>query len=288
MRIFFFLLKEGFRGLVRSKYAGAFSIIIIWISLILVGIGYVGARDMIFAVDNIRSQFDVDIFIHKSANQEEINKFANKLKNMVEIEEVNYISPDSAAKRFHKEFGEDIFDLLEMNPLPPSFTIQLRNIYRNLISIESISRILSKDNIVDEIKYRKKILYLLDKYQRIALSVILLVFASLTLISVILVSNSIKMTIFARRDIISTLKLVGATDNFVKAPFIIEGALQGMIGASLSAGIIYSLFYLLNTQFTSVFDYRAVVSIHFYIFLIIGGSILGISGSTRAIKKFLS
>ncbi len=288
MTILWFLLKEGFRGLIRSKYAGAFSIIIIAIAIILVGFGYVAARDTLFLVDNIRSQFDVDIFIKPTAGTDEIALFNQKLSQMDEVEHLLYISPEDAAEKFKKEFGEDIFDILDYNPLPPSFTISLKPIYRNLISVEAIANFLQADPIVDEVKYRKNFLIILEKYQRILLFSILGVFAALTLVSIILTSNSIKMTIFARCDIISSMKLIGATDRFVKTPFIIEGTLEGLLGAILAGGFIFGCFYLLNTHLQSFFEYQVFVSIRFYLALLIFGTALGLVGSWRAIMKFLA
>ncbi len=287
MTVFWFLIKEGFKGLGRSKYAGVFSIFIIWISLTLVGLGYVIARDMLYAVNNIRAQFDVDIFIHKTASQKQISDFAEYLNNMPEIESLKYISPEQAAQNFKKEFGENIFNILGYNPLPPSFTIRLKEMYRNLVSVESIATNIRKQEIVDEVKYRKKFLMLLEKYQRITLFVVLIIFVSLSIVSILLISNSIKMAIFARREIIDSMKLLGATDRFVKAPFIIEGIIEGFIGASLAALVIYGLFYLQNNYLQSLIEYKAIVSYRYYIALIIVGVFMGLVGSARAIKRFL-
>ncbi len=287
MTILWFLFKEGFKGLLRSKYSGAFSIIIIAISIIMVGFGYIIARDTLFMVENIRSQFDVDIFILSTAGSNDIAVFDKKLRQMNEIDRVIYISPQLAAEKFKKEFGEDIFDVLDYNPLPPSFTISLKPIYRNLMSVEAIANILQRDSVVDEVKYRKNFLIILEKYQRIILVCVLIVFAVLTLISIILTSNSIKMTIFARRDIISTMKLIGATNRFVKTPFVIEGTLEGALGALLAGLIIYGSIYIQNTYLKSFFDYSLNVSYQYYIALLFLGSFLGWIGSRRAILRFL-
>ncbi|MBU0710961.1 permease-like cell division protein FtsX [bacterium] len=287
MTILWFLFKEGFKGLLRSKYSGAFSIIIIAISIIMVGFGYIIARDTLFMVENIRSQFDVDIFILTTAGSDDIAVFDKKLRRMNEIDRVIYISPEIAAEKFKKEFGEDILDILDYNPLPPSFTISLKPIYRNLMSVEAIANILQRDSVVDEVKYRKNFLIILEKYQRIILVCVLIVFAFLTLISIILTSNSIKMTIFARRDIILTMKLIGATNRFVKTPFVIEGTLEGGLGALLAGLIIYGIIYVQNTYLQSFFNYTLIVSYQYYIGLLLLGSFLGWIGSRQAIRRFL-
>lgn len=287
MRVLRFLIKEGFKGLIRSKYSGFFSIIIIMISLILVGFGYIASRDLLFAVENIRAQFDVDIFLYKTAGDEEVNEFAAVLDSMIEIQEIKFISQDDAAMKFKKEFGEDILDLLDENPLPASFTISLKSIYRNIVSVEGIAAILLKYSVVDEIKYRKQFLILLEKYQRYTLIVVLVIFAAFTLISIVLISNSIKMTIFSRRDVISTMKILGATNNFVRAPFVIEGTLQGFLGSCLAVLVILGVLYILNNYFQTVIEYKAIVSHRFYVALVIMGSFMGFIGSIRAIRKFL-
>ena len=287
MNVIGFLMKEGFRGLIRAKYASVFSVIIITLSLMMIGMGYVITRDMIFAVENIRSRFDVDIFLKPDADEQEIQRFHETLRSYAEIDRIHYISPDSAALRFQQEFGEDIFNILDENPLPPSFKIQLKPMFRNLFSVEEISTRLSRQSIVDEIKYRKRFLRLLERYQRIGLLALLGLYAVLTLISIIIISNSIKMTIFARRDAITTMKLIGATNAFIRAPFIIEGTLQGIIGSALAAFALAALFYVFNHYIHSLLEYQFIVSHKFHMALLLLGCLGGFVGSRRAIRRFL-
>lgn len=287
MIVLWFLIKEGFRGLWRSNYAGAFSIIIIALSLILIGFGYVAARDTLVVVENIRSQFDITIFIQRSASIDELENFVKAIGDIKEIEKIVYVSADSAAKQFRAEFGEDIFSILDYNPLPPSFTINLKPAARNLAGVEKIAARLKRFGIVDEVRYRANFLRILEKYQRSIFIAVISVFVILTLISIILASNSIKMTIFSRRNVIATMKLVGATNNFVRAPFMIEGTLEGLIGALLAAGIIALTFYFANNYLQGLTGYRAIVSYRFYGGLIALGGLMGLIGSLRAIRRFL-
>jgi cell division transport system permease protein len=285
--VFWFLFKEGFHGLIRSKYAGAFTILIIWIAMIIVGLSFVGARDTLAAVNKIRSQFDIDIFLHKNATDREIEDFHNFLKNRDELETIKYISPKQAAEIFREEFGEDILDVLEYNPLPPSFTISLKVNYRNTTSVESITANFHKHSAVDEIKYRKQFLYLMEKYQRSIMIVIMIIFLFLTVISVLLISHSIKMSIFARREIVDTMKLIGATDNFIRVPFLVEGFLEGLIASILSSLFIFAIAKIQNNYFQTVFNYHIVLDARFYLTMIVIGSSMGFLGSIKAIKKFL-
>jgi len=287
MTVFFFLIKEGFKGLIRSQYAGLFTIFIISISLILIGLGFVTSRDMVFAVQKLKSQFELEVFLKYAATDREIEQFYAMLDSMPEILHASYISPDSAAKRFKKEFGEDIYSILDYNPLPPSFTIELKPIYRNIVSVEGIIANIRKNPIVDEVKYRRNLLLTLEKYQRIIFVIATLVFLFFTFVSIVLVSNSIKMTIFARRELISTLKLIGATNTFVKVPFFIEGALEGIIGAIISCGFFYALTYVANNFFYHFVYYKIQLDLKFYVGLISLGFLFGLIGSLRTVGKFL-
>jgi cell division transport system permease protein len=105
MIVLWFLIKEGFRGLWRSNYAGAFSIIIIALSLILIGLGYVAARDTLVMVENIRSQFDITVFVQSGADLNELEEFSRELSKIRDIDKIVYISSDSAATQFRTEFG---------------------------------------------------------------------------------------------------------------------------------------------------------------------------------------
>lgn len=287
MTKFWFLFKEGFHGLIRSKYAGAFTILIIWIALIIVGLSFIGARDTLVAVNKIRSQFDIDIFLHKNSTKKEIEDFEKFLEGRDEIETIEYISPVKAAEIFKAEFGDDILDVLEYNPLPPSFTISLKLNYRNTTSVESITTNFRKHSVVDEIKYRKKFLFLMEKYQRSIMVIILTIFVFLTIISVLLISHSIKMSIFARRGIVETMKLIGATDNFIRVPFMVEGLLEGLIASILSSLLILAIGYVQNHYFETVFDYHIVLDFKFYFTMVLLGSVMGFLGSLKAIKQFL-
>ena len=287
MIVFWFLIKEGFRGLIRSNYAGAFSIIIIALSLVLIGFGYVGARDTLVLVENIRSQFDITVFVQRDVSLNDLENFARELGDIKDIEQIVYISADSAATKFRLEFGEDIFNILDYNPLPPSFTLSLKPPSRNLASVDRVATRIKRSAIVDEVKYRKNFLLLLEKYQRLIFFSVITAFALLTLISIILASNSIKMTIFSRREVISTMKLVGATNNFVRAPFLIEGTLEGIIGALLASVVIGLSFHFVNNYLQGLIEYRAIVSYRFYGGQILLGSLMGLVGSLRAIRKFL-
>ncbi len=287
MTVFWFLIKEGFRGLIRSNYAGAFSIIIIAISLIFIGVGYIAARDTLVMVDHIRAQYDINVFLRQGTDQPVIDQLAERLKGNPAVTEVVYVSSDSAAKLFKQEFGQDIFDILEYNPLPPAFTLRLKPAYRNLPSVEAIARQVNTEDIVDEVKYRKNFLLLLEKYQRLIFASVVTIFSLLTILSVILAGNSIKMTIFSRRDVILTMKHVGATNTFVRAPFLIEGTLEGLVGALLAGLTIWVSFHFLNTYFQTIFQYKALASYRFYGGLAGLGSMIGLIGSMRAIRKFL-
>ena len=287
MTILWFLIKEGFRGLGRSGYAGVFSIIIIALSLILIGFGYVAARDTLVMVENIRSQFDITIFVHRNASLTDLENFIEELSYFKEIEKIDYISTDSAAAQFKAEFGEDIFSILDYNPLPPSFTLRLKPQARNLTSIEDLTARIKQYPIVDEVRYRENFLRLLEKYQRLIFIAVVTAFIGLTLISIILASNSIKMTIFSRRNVIATMKLVGATNNFVRAPFLIEGTLEGLIGALLASGVIGLISYFFNNYLQGLTGYQIIVSYRYYIGLLVLGSLIGLIGSMRAIRRFL-
>jgi len=286
--ILLFLIKEGFLNLIRSQYAGLFTIFVIAISLILIGFGFILSRDIIFAVHKIKAQFELEVFLKKASTEQDIEAFQAKLDSMPEVLHATFISEDSAARRFKKEFGEDIYSILDYNPLPPSFTIELKPIYRNLISIEGIAANIRKFPIVDEVKYRKNLLLVLERYQRVVFILAGSIFLFFTIISIILVSNSIKMTIFARRDLIETLKLLGATDIFIKIPYFIEGALEGILGAMIAVIFFYCMGYVINNYLREFLYYEMNLDMTFYISMLVIGFLFGFIGSLRTINKFLS
>jgi len=285
---FGFLVKEGFSGLSRAKFPSFVAILTITISLTLMGVTYLGGTKLVHLFNQVRSGFEVEIFLLPGATEYDRNRIEEKLDSSELVTGFDYISKEDAADRFEKEFGENIYDVLDANPLPASYTVRMdtRNYDHNDVTV--IARELGKMQGVDEVQYKQAVLQLLDRYSSAVLLgggiILVIVFGA----AVLLVGNTIKLSIFAKREVIKIMRLVGATDLFIKTPFIIEGILQGILGAAGALAVLYGIVvgtnYLLGSFLTTelIMDWPLIGGI------IAAGIIFGLVGSARSIRMFIS
>jgi cell division transport system permease protein len=141
---------------------------------------------------------------------------------------------------------------------------------------------------VDDVIYRKQLLEMLDERAMLFLWITLGVGVFITLSSVILVANTIRLAIYAKRKIIQTMKLIGATRTFIRLPFLLEGFLQGLLGGLIAAGIVFVLFNYLEQWLTVSLSEFVHVQPYYYSIIVGVGCVLGLFGSMISVRRFIS
>lgn len=279
----FFLTKEGFAGFKRARLATTITVFTIMLSLTLVGIFGLLVQNLSGTFLRIYNQIHLEVFIDPSLKEGDIRSLQNRIQSLGEVESVTYISPEAALAEFQKDFGEDLIKVLESNPLPPSFRVVLKTGSMRLEKIEALVRQIESFNAVDEVVFQKKIISLLDKYFWVGVIVASALGIAIFLISTLLIFNTIRLTIFSRQTIIEIMRLVGATNAYIKAPFIIEGVLQGLIGSLLAVGLLWLLADVIRTLFMPDF----MISYAFLAAVVLTGMLLGLIGSYISVGKYL-
>jgi len=230
----------------------------------------------------------MEAFLSDALTLVETSIVRDSIASLEGVREVRYVSKDQAAAIFKEEFGEDIHSVLDFNPLPASVKIFLKDGYKNAQEAEKIFEVVRQIHGVDDVIYRKSLLEMLDRGATTFLWLVLGVGLFITISSVFLVANTIRLAIYAKRKIVQTMKLIGATKSFVRGPFILEGLIQGFIGGALAAGILFLVFgYLARWISTELADF-VQVSPYYYGIVVAVGCVLGFVGSTISIRKFLS
>ncbi|MCU0642683.1 MAG: ABC transporter permease [bacterium] len=271
------------RGLRRAKFSTFVSIFTIFISLAVIGLFVVFIFNVNWIMTQIKSRMELEIFIDNSFTKEQIDTLRSQIEEVAGIESVRYVSKEEAAEVFRNEVGRDIFEILDDNPLPPSFQVKLRPEVQTSSRAENISDQLANFDGVDEVLYRRDILVILERYFRLFLIISLGIGLVLAIGSIFLIYNTIKLIILSRRSVIEIMKLVGATRRFIRRPFIVEGVIQGIVGGTLAALFFSLLFQILKTEIPELI----VVTQAVYPILIILGALLGLIGSMFALRKFL-
>lgn len=284
---FSYILKESISGFKRTRLSTLISVFTITISLILLGSFAIIYRNASDIVQSFRNRVEMEAFLEEPIDEQTYPVIEKRLLAIPGIDSVTFISKEHAAEIFKKEFGEDIHSVLDFNPLPASFKIHLAEGYKNTDSAAVVYQKIKSTAGVDDVIYRKTLLELIDRRSRIFALISLALSIGLTIAAITLVANTIRLAIYAKRNIITTMKLVGATRRFIRMPFIIEGIIQGCLGGILAGGILYVVIryavQLLGGELAEIVH----VEPWFYGVLCAAGIVLGMLGSIFSIRKFI-
>lgn len=221
---------------------------VISISLVLLMIGLlalimVHARNL---SNYVKENIVLNVIVSDSAKEVDVLALQKQLDTDPYVLSTQYVSKELAAKNLQKDLGEEFVEFLGYNPLLSSIDINLKAEYANNASIEAFSNKLSKNPFVKEVIYQKSLIDMVNQNIKI-IGLIILGFACvLLIISIALINNTIRLSIFSQRFLIKSMQLVGATKGFIRKPFLVSGILHGLLGALIA--IILLLVTLLVAQ----------------------------------------
>jgi cell division transport system permease protein len=282
-----YTLRESVSGFRRTKLSSLLSIITIAISLLLLGVFAVLTIHATRFLDEIRARVELEVFLEEPITRHAIDSLRSEISGLDGVGTVTYISKAEAAAIFKKEFGEDILGVLDFNPLPPSFKIGLAEGYRTAAHAERLERRLSTLTGVESVKYRKEFLEIIDERARIVHNISLGLGLLVGLSAIVLVSNTIRMAISSKRQIIRTMELVGATRTFIRMPFLLEGIMQGLLGGVMAAGILYLLLSYAVRVISPDLPGLLRIETVYYVSVVIAGALLGWIGSSISVLRFI-
>ncbi|WP_340077282.1 cell division protein FtsX [Leptobacterium sp. I13] len=230
------------RKLISSYFSVVLSIALVLFLLGILGLLILNTKKL---ADHFKEQVAITIFIKDAAKEVEIDQLQKSLTLAAYTKSVQFISKENAAETHSTEIGENFMDFLGYNPLQNSMDVHLKADYVSLDSLDIITAEISKKEYISEVSYDKPLIALLnDNVKRISLW-ILIASGVLTLIAVLLINSSIRLSIYSKRFIIKTMQMVGATKSFIRKPFILRSVQLGMAGALLAmAGVAGGLYYL--------------------------------------------
>tara|TARA_A100001011_G_C14307689_1_gene843967 strand:+ start:1063 stop:1932 length:870 start_codon:yes stop_codon:yes gene_type:complete len=283
-----FIIAESFRGFFYAWTPALLSCITIAISLFVITISFFSYFLFITYTETATKDYELNIFFNESASLENAEKSFNEILLLPSIKNGEFINKKKSAEKFKTYFSSNIEDLLGENPLPYSAQFNISQNNRNLDSLLMISKNLKKINSVDIVKYDKEILIRFENIINKLMTTFSIIGIAIVIISIILVSNTTRLMIHSKKESINILSLLGATNLFIRVPFLIEGIMQGLLGASMSIASLYFLKILLEYIFVPlvlVNDYNFQLIILLNLGL---GVIFGLIGSKRAVSKYLS
>ena len=226
--------------------------------------------------------------IKESAADDQVLAYMKRLQKTSYVKQATFISREQAAKDFSNELGEDFVQFIGYNPLPASIDLQLRSGYANTDSIARIEKQLLANNLVKEVVYQKSLIDQVNSNIR-KISMVILGFSLILLvISIILINNTIKLSIYAKRFLIRSMQLVGATENFIRLPFIRRSILHGIIASLLAILLLTGVLLIARERIPEISALQDTgVFAVFFAGVLVLGVLLSAFSTWISVNKFL-
>lgn len=301
MSSFIYFIKEALRGFARNLSTTLGSIITIFLSLFVIGVFLVGAAVIENVVSSVESEVTITAYLSDDVSDSQVSSLTSEIKGIDGVSGVSYVSKDQALENFRAmSSNPEIVDQLDgANPLPASLTIELsdpqmvESVAGQIVENSTFKKACDEpSNPADSLKYGQKTverLFQLTSYVRyIGLALIVL----LIFIAMVFINNTIRLAILARRKEIAIMRLVGASNGFIRGPFLMEGAMHAIIGSLLAIGSIELIHRVALPKVQSALtflpmDVAGQTYAFIYLGLLVAGLVIGLIGSAFAMRRYL-
>ena len=290
-----YLIGEGFRNVLKNKKSTGASLMIMCATMIIFGLFFIIGENINHIMNELEMQQGMQVFIKEEATEKEISELGDKIKALSEVNQVEFVSKEDALKQMKEKVGDKQFLLSgydENNPFPASYVVTLTdlkesdNVQKEIENFDNIKSIQRRGDTVNA-------LLRVANFVRILSGAILILFV---VISIFIIANTIKLTVHARRREISIMKYVGATNNFIRWPFIVEGIIIGVVAALISIMLLGVLYNVVSNKILSIagsniinislLTFSDMFTLIIVVYLALGIGI-GTLGSMISMRKYL-
>jgi cell division transport system permease protein len=287
--------REGFRNVVRNGWMTFASTSAIAISLLILGVFLILTMNVNHLANVVENQVEVRVLLQLDTTPEQVEKVHAEIGNLSNVKKVDFVSKDEGLDLMKDALGEEGKGLLEGlkgedNPLPDSFIVQ---VYQPREVDKVANEIVALDH-VNKVKYGQGTVEKMFLITNLVRNVGLAFVVGLSFTAMFLIANTIKLTIVARRKEIGIMKLVGATNSFIRWPFFIEGVVLGLIGSIIPIGILLYAYSQLVSEVTGGYNLMMLellplseISYPISMLLLCIGMFIGVWGSIISVRKFL-
>lgn len=261
------------------------SVISISLVLFLLGLLFFLMQNVNRISNYVRENIGFAVMLKENTKEIDILKLQKELDAKEYVKATKYVTKQEAAKELKEELGEDFVEFLGYNPLPPSIEVQLKARYTNLDSILKIENFLQKYSQVNEVFYQKSLIHIVNNNVR-KISIFFILFSILLfVISVALINNTIRLSIYSKRFLIYTMQLVGATESFIRRPFLKNAIIMGCVAALVALTLIMLIINILQNEFSDVVPSVGVAGL--FIVVIAFGVIISLLATYFSINRYL-
>lgn len=284
--------KEGLKNSWRNSWMTLASVAAVTTTLLLVATFLTIIMNINHIANNIEEDVEIKVLVDVTATEEETVQLGDELNQLEHVESVVFSSRDEELQNLMTSMGDQgsFWEMFEQdNPLNDVYVVKAQNPQ----DTEMIAQEIEGFNRVERVNYGQDIIQSLFTFNNFARNIGLVLIIALVFTAIFLISNTIKITIYARRKEIEIMKLVGATNWFIRWPFFVEGLLLGVLGSIIPIAILFSgYYYLIHSAGLDQFDFIQILPYHPFVWqlsgivLLIGASI-GVWGSVMSVRKFL-
>ncbi len=273
-------LREAMLGFKRAPVLSALSITTIAFSLFAFGLFSLVALNIRNTLRNVESRVEIRAFLVDSTPPESIAAAMGDIGVYTEVGRVEYVTPEQALDRARKELGE-FNDVFEAGVLPGSIDVRLRDGFRDPNTVKQIADRIKLYTFIDDVRFGEEWVKKLYNIRNVATAAGIILGLAFAAVAIIVIGATIRMAVMARSREISIMRLVGATDGFIRRPFLIEGFVKGVLGGAMALALTYVASSLISRYFiqTEFFGVRLAL------LGLLGGAIIGVVGSAVSVGR---
>ena len=295
--IYFF--KQSLQGFARNLSTTLGSIVTIFLSLFIIGVFLVGAIVVDNIVKSVENEVSITAYVKDEATEEQITAVQEYIRSLEGVATVSFTTKEQALEDFRNmSSNADIVNELGGNPLPASINVELsdpqlvQQVADKIETYGPFGEIADEENPGDSLKYGQRTVERLFSVTNYLRYIGIALIALLVFIALVFINNTIRLAIMARRKEIAIMRLVGASNGFIRGPFLMEGALHAVIGAALGIGCIELLRRLALPKLQSSLAFLPIevsneMFMMIYLILLVAGLVIGLIGSALAMRRYL-
>ncbi|MBQ2918393.1 MAG: ABC transporter permease [Bacteroidales bacterium] len=275
----------------KRRLANAYlsSVISISLVLLLVGVASMLLVNAKGVSDYFKENMQVSVLMKQNVSEEDAMAFCDRLENERYIRSTVYVSREQGERELARQLGDDFLDIFETSPIPVSIDVTLTAEYVSSDSLEVVRAELSESPLVDEVNYQRSLVDALNaNLSRISL-ILAFFIALLLFISYVLINNTVRLNVYARRFTIHTMKLVGATRSFIRAPFLVQAAFQGIFSAFLAIIALLGILFFMRSEFEQMFEiFRLELLLMVMGIVMVSGLLICLTSTYFVVNKLVS
>ena len=284
--------SSAFKSLIRNRTLSGASIITVTLTSFLFGILLLTMMNANGLIKNVESKIEIEIFLNDDATVENKMDLETKLNSIESVNEIVFVTKEDALNEFKRQLGEDNQGLIqgfeENNPLPESYVVKVASGDAIKDIITEIDGMIGIKKVKDDVELVNQITSFTNGMKLVGAIIMIILMP----VSLFLIMNTIKLAVFSRRKEIGIMKYVGATDAFIRWPFVIEGMIIGFLGTGIAVILLNNVYILVFNKLTGmvkggtmIVPNQILTSVTIY--FLIGGCFIGILGSMLSLRKFL-